>query len=197
MSNDEQSEQDERWYDEHIAPKLAEIAKMCIDRGMPFVATVKYRSGPEEARGTTRFIPETPDPGTHLDMLAVLPREGYPVRRVDLHARLRARHHRDPGRSEARVMDSVFDVAVGLANLPRCRLAALLARLTGPQLRDAAFDADYELALTEHRAAAVGALAYGLALDDGRGGVSAALLRARRGWRSWPPRLMHLHHHPS
>lgn len=35
----------EAWYDAEIAPKLAELAKLCHARGMSFLAQVEYQPG--------------------------------------------------------------------------------------------------------------------------------------------------------
>ncbi|CAL62445.1 Hypothetical protein HEAR2314 [Herminiimonas arsenicoxydans] len=43
----------EQHYDEVIAPKLVEIAELCIAAGMSFIATVEYEP---TKRGTTRVI---------------------------------------------------------------------------------------------------------------------------------------------
>lgn len=47
----------EKFYDEHIAPALLEIAKKCRDNGLSIVATVQF--GPElHDRATTRIMQE-------------------------------------------------------------------------------------------------------------------------------------------
>ena len=45
---------EEDWYDAEIAPKLREIAKACVDRGVPFVAGVQYA---DEDIGVTAWVP--------------------------------------------------------------------------------------------------------------------------------------------
>ena len=57
MSNDEQSEQDERWYDEHIAPKLAEIAKIdgAAERN-PLIVALIMRLAHELDSGETESV---------------------------------------------------------------------------------------------------------------------------------------------
>lgn len=71
MANDDAKVWDhEDWYDNEIAPLLADIGRKCVEKGVPFVAVVKYRNGEEEARGQTRYVPEGAK-GEHLDMVAV------------------------------------------------------------------------------------------------------------------------------
>jgi len=45
----------EQFYDEHIAPKLVELAKQCYARGMSFVACVEHEPG---KHGGTYFLTE-------------------------------------------------------------------------------------------------------------------------------------------
>lgn len=44
----------EQVYDEQIAPKLIELARVCHEHGMPFLATVEYAPGDY---GTTADLP--------------------------------------------------------------------------------------------------------------------------------------------
>jgi hypothetical protein len=55
----------EEFYDKEIAPKLAELANLCGERGMAFVAVVEYAHG---ERGRTERIPE--GSGLAMTMLA-------------------------------------------------------------------------------------------------------------------------------
>jgi hypothetical protein len=57
----------EQWYDAEIAPKLAEIGKLCEARGVPFFAAVEYAP---QARGETRYMPD--DAGLCMKMLTML-----------------------------------------------------------------------------------------------------------------------------
>lgn len=50
-----ESSDNEQWYGEEIAPALAEVAKKCQDRGVPFVGAVFY--GGDESVGLTRVFP--------------------------------------------------------------------------------------------------------------------------------------------
>jgi hypothetical protein len=50
-------------YDAEIEPKLLEVAKLCEQRGLPFVAAVQYEPG---AYGETRYLPE------HTDLAMVM-----------------------------------------------------------------------------------------------------------------------------
>lgn len=45
---------DEEFYDKEIAPELMRLSKLCVERGMPFVADVGFEGG----KGSTRFVPE-------------------------------------------------------------------------------------------------------------------------------------------
>jgi len=49
------SEDNEAFYDDEIAPVLADLCRKCEERGIPFVATVEYAS---EAYGTTAAFPK-------------------------------------------------------------------------------------------------------------------------------------------
>lgn len=51
----------EKFYDEEVAPELARLAKLCEDRGMGFVATVQYN---DDGAGTTATLQE----GTELSV---------------------------------------------------------------------------------------------------------------------------------
>ena len=62
-TTDERSE-NERWYDEEIAPALLALGKRCEERGMSFIANVEY--GPEE-RGATYSL--TKDAGLGMWMV--------------------------------------------------------------------------------------------------------------------------------
>jgi len=45
---------DEKFYDEEIAPTLLELGQKCKERGMPFLAAVQFNSGlPTEGVGKT------------------------------------------------------------------------------------------------------------------------------------------------
>jgi hypothetical protein len=44
----------ENFYDQHIAPKLAELGKQCQERGMSFIAMVEYDPG---ETGQTVMLP--------------------------------------------------------------------------------------------------------------------------------------------
>jgi hypothetical protein len=54
----------EKWYDKEIAPKLKEISRRCEEKGVAFVATVEYEPG---ERGSTYIIPK--DAGLAMIML--------------------------------------------------------------------------------------------------------------------------------
>lgn len=54
----------EQVYDEQIAPKLLELAKICRDNGMPFLATVEYAPGDF---GTTADLPAEADRSLPMD----------------------------------------------------------------------------------------------------------------------------------
>ena len=43
----------EQWYDDEIAPALAEIAEKCRKKGVPMVAVVEYEPG---ERGSTLLV---------------------------------------------------------------------------------------------------------------------------------------------
>lgn len=58
------SDSGEQWYDDEIAPALAELAKRCNERGMSFVAVVEYQPG---YRGGTYMLTE--DAGLPMHML--------------------------------------------------------------------------------------------------------------------------------
>ncbi len=45
----------EQFYDEQIAPVLADLGKKCLDNGLSFFASVQYGPGIENS-GTTRVI---------------------------------------------------------------------------------------------------------------------------------------------
>lgn len=53
----------EAFYDEHIAPKLMEVAKLCEEQGIPMQAFVWYD---EENLGATRVGPSEPNPSYTL-----------------------------------------------------------------------------------------------------------------------------------
>lgn len=53
----------ERWYDEHVAPKLLELARECQARGMSFVCVVEYEPG-----GTSETTTLAPDAGAKARM---------------------------------------------------------------------------------------------------------------------------------
>jgi hypothetical protein len=54
----------EKYYDEVIAPKLSEIATLCHQNGMPFLAVVEYKKG---SRGRTF----TPKANPSFEMVAI------------------------------------------------------------------------------------------------------------------------------
>lgn len=53
----------ENLYDDVIAPKLLEVAKLCKEAGMPMLATVWFDG---EMGGTTRIVPDGPHPSFTL-----------------------------------------------------------------------------------------------------------------------------------
>lgn len=55
----------EEWYDTEIAPKLAELANLCGDRGMSFLSVVEYEPG---SRSTTQRA--TGNTGLEMTMIA-------------------------------------------------------------------------------------------------------------------------------
>ena len=59
----------EAWYDTEIAPKLAELAKLCNARGMSFLAQVEYQPGD---RAGTYFLTE--DAGLAMQMAYICAR---------------------------------------------------------------------------------------------------------------------------
>ena len=54
---DHERGENEIFYDEVIAPKLAEVAKLCQDRNMSIVADVEYEPGEP---GSPRVLQESP-----------------------------------------------------------------------------------------------------------------------------------------
>ena len=54
---DHERSENEVFYDEEIAPRLAEVAKLCQDRKMSIVADVEYEPG---ETGHTRVVQENP-----------------------------------------------------------------------------------------------------------------------------------------
>ncbi len=55
--NEEHTNEREKFYDDEIAPKLSEIAKICREKGMPMVAAVYFQG---EHSGLTQVPPEEP-----------------------------------------------------------------------------------------------------------------------------------------
>lgn len=53
----------EQLYDEELAPKLLEVARLCEKAGLPFLATVWFDG---ENSGTTRIVPKEPHPSFTL-----------------------------------------------------------------------------------------------------------------------------------
>ena len=53
----------EKLYDDVIAPKLLEVAKLCKEAGIPMLATVWFDG---EDSGTTRIVPAEPHPSFTL-----------------------------------------------------------------------------------------------------------------------------------
>ena len=53
----------EQFYDEEIAPVLAELAKKCEKRKIPFLAQVEYEPG---KTGRTEFLPQSAGFGQRL-----------------------------------------------------------------------------------------------------------------------------------
>jgi len=64
--------ENEKWYDKEVAPKLAELANLCGDKGMAFVAVVEYNPGD---RGETRLLPS--ESGLAMRMLAYCAKTGH------------------------------------------------------------------------------------------------------------------------
>ncbi len=54
----------EAYYDEEIAPRLMEVAKLCHEHGMPFVASVEYQPGDF---GTTADLPAREERSLPMD----------------------------------------------------------------------------------------------------------------------------------
>lgn len=73
MSTDERSE-NERWYDEEIAPALLDIGRRLEERGMSIVASVEYEPG---ERGSTKCIAE--DAGLPMHLLSMLDLAGQNI----------------------------------------------------------------------------------------------------------------------
>lgn len=73
---------DEEWYDQEIAPALAEIGKKCKERGASMIATVEYAKG---ERGST--IVRGPDTGLEMVMLELCAKSGTNVDRYLLSLR--------------------------------------------------------------------------------------------------------------
>jgi hypothetical protein len=66
--------ENEAWLDAELGPKLRELAKLCGERGMSFVAVVEY--GPGERSRTTRLAP---DAGLAMRMLTLCAAAGENV----------------------------------------------------------------------------------------------------------------------
>lgn len=59
--------ENEEWYDENVAPVLADLATKCNGRGMPFLAAV----GNHGDRYCTRYLSDTSDPAIRLIFYAM------------------------------------------------------------------------------------------------------------------------------
>ena len=57
----------EEYYDKEIAPKLLEIARLCKEKKLPFLATVWFE---DEDSGTTRVFPSESNPSFTLAHMA-------------------------------------------------------------------------------------------------------------------------------
>lgn len=79
----------EAWYDAEIAPKLAEMAKLCNARGMSFIAQVEYQPGD---RAGTYYLTE--EAGLEVQMLYMAAQTG---RNVDGYIISLARHCKAKG----------------------------------------------------------------------------------------------------
>ena len=66
--------ENEKFYDEEIAPALILLAKKCEERGIPFLASVEYDPG---ERGRTAFVPD--HAGLAMAMLHLCARAGENV----------------------------------------------------------------------------------------------------------------------
>jgi hypothetical protein len=100
----------EQIYDEQIAPKLLELARICHDNGMPFLATVEYAPGDY---GTTADLPA--DHSLPMDWAYVAARAGG-------HADLLIGHL--VSQAEKRGHGSVYLKQLGVALKPTKELAA-------------------------------------------------------------------------
>lgn len=79
----------EVWYDTEIAPKLAELAKLCHARGMSFLAQVEYQPGD---RAGTYFLRE--DAGLAMQMVNLCCRTAPNVDNYIIHLK---RHCKEMG----------------------------------------------------------------------------------------------------
>ncbi len=79
----------EAWYDTEIAPKLAELAKLCHARGMSFLAQVEYQPGD---RAGTYFLTE--DAGLAMRMVNLCCRTAPNVDNYIIHLK---RHCKEMG----------------------------------------------------------------------------------------------------
>lgn len=77
------------WYDTEIAPKLAELAKLCHARGMSFLAQVEYQPGD---RAGTYFLTE--DAGLAMQMVNLCCRTAPNVDNYIIHLK---RHCKEMG----------------------------------------------------------------------------------------------------
>lgn len=67
MSDEQKPSENEKFYDEHIAPVLAELAKKCHEKNMPFLAMV----GDQKDNFTTKYVNDWQNPAIRIAYYAL------------------------------------------------------------------------------------------------------------------------------
>lgn len=105
----------ERFYDEEIAPALAELAKRCSDKGMSFVASVEYAPGDS---GSTVSLTEDHGNGIHMTAFASRCNSNVDALFMSIIRRAKATGH-----------SSIFLMQLGVPPVPSSEIDKLEAHL--------------------------------------------------------------------